>query len=283
MKSYHDGERWRHKLGASWLKTTDLCLERARMEHVGTMPLIESDAACVGTAMHHAVEHCIAAEGLPLEQMLELAQDEFTRLTKLDGTNGDPNARHKEGVFKWIKYTEQQARALVDAFTMMWFNEVWPTLSPGGESEWVFGDTPEDPQVVLVDDDERVIELSGAIDYVDGARLKDWKTSGSGPYKKWEYERWALQPTLYTYARNAVYGYERPEFEYVVMHAKGVQRFTVQRGPEHWDWLATKCEDIARQIELQLPSWIKSDNHALCSERWCPAWAQCKGATGIVF
>jgi hypothetical protein len=269
--------RWHHKFSQSWLKTTDICLERARREHAGTMPNEESDAACVGTAMHLGIESCIAAEGLPRGQVLEIAQDEFTRLMALDGTNGDPNARHPEGVFKWIKYNEKQAREMVATCTLNWYDLVWPTLNPRADVEWEF-------LLPLVDNSERFIEISGTADYLDFENfdVKDWKTSGRGEYVEWEYKRWAMQPTVYVWAVNQM-TLHRPDFEYVVMHKKGVHRFTVERPPE-WDaWLKTKVVDIALQIEREVPSWIKSDNHALCSPKWCPAFGDCKGASGITF
>lgn len=277
MKSYvmEDG-RWHHKFSQSWIKTTDICLERARMEHAKTMPNIESDAACIGTAMHLGVETCIASEGLPLHQVIEIAQDEFSRLMRLDGTNGDPEARHAEGVFKWIKYDEAKARHLINLFTGYWYDEVWISLHiDGARTEWDF-------KVPVVDDAERLIELTGTADYVRGAHIMDWKTSGGGPYKAWEHQRWNIQATAYTYALHQWVD-ARPTFELVVMHAKGVQRLPIQRGPEHWAWLQTKVTDLAHLIECEVPTWIKSDNHALCSEKWCPAWLTCKGATGITF
>ena len=246
------------------------------MEHVGTMPRIESDAACVGTAVHLGIETCLASEGLPVHQVHEIAQDEFTRLMALDGSNGDPEARHEEGVFNWVKYDEPKARALIDKFIGYWYMEVWPDLPlDGARLEWGF-------RVPVVDDAERLIELDGTADYVRGSHIMDWKTSGGGPYKAWEHERWNVQATAYTYALHQ-WDVRRPTFELVVMHAKGVQRLPIQRGPEHWAWLKVKVADLARLIEAEIPTWIKSDNHALCSSKWCPAWDVCKGATGITF
>jgi hypothetical protein len=126
---------------------------------------------------------------------------------------------------------------------------------------------------------------------VDGDKIKDWKSSSRGPYQPWEYKRWALQPTVYSWALAQADGYSscKPEFEYVVMFSptkrapEGVQRFSVERGPEHYEWLKTKCTDIAQLIEVGLDSWPKNDNHALCSEKWCPAWDNCKGKSGITF
>lgn len=275
MKSYVDDDgRWHHRLSQSWLKTADTCLERARMEHTGEMPRIESDAACVGTAMHLAAETCIQSGGLTLADCIEVAQDEFSRLMQLDGTNGDAEATYEEGVFKFVKYDEPKARKLVSLFTTYWWTDVYPTLNPDAVTEWKF-------VVPLVDDDERVIELSGTADYVDGDEIKDWKTSGGGEYKPWEYRRWGMQPTVYTYALSEGRGdlnAPRARFEFVVMHAKGVQRFEVKRGPADWAWLKVKATDMARMIELEIPTWPKNDNHALCSPLWCPAWSKCKGA-----
>jgi hypothetical protein len=282
MKSYvDDAGRWQHQFGASWLKTAQTCLERARREHTGEMDNIESDAACVGTAVHLGIEVCLESGGLTLADQLEVAQDEFSRLMLLDGTNGDPEARHKEGVFTWVKYDERQARNLIATHTANWYHEVLPDLDYSAHTEWTFGDEGS-PEVVLWGDDTRTIRLAGAVDYLDrNGAPKDWKTAGQA-YRKWEYDRWGMQPTVYSYAINYVHGRNLP-FEYVVMHPKGVQRFTVERDERHLKWLATQCVDLAIQIEHNIPSWPKSDNHALCSEKWCPAWRTCKGASGITF
>ena len=74
----------------------------------------------------------------------------------------------------------------------------------------------------------------------------------------------------------------RAQREPVEITRHGRREFVLMSA-EHYDWLRTKCTDIARLIEVGMESWPKNDNHALCSEKWCPAWANCKGKSGITF
>lgn len=273
MKSYkgEDG-RWHHRFRQSWLKTAlQTCLERSRREHAKTLPEWETDAACIGTAMHAAIEGTIAAGGLPLWQTLELWDEAWEALVAQEN-------------FRWIKYKPNKAREFGHACTLAWHELVLPTLSLDDcLTEWQFG-KPEDGQalVTIVDTDERVIDLSGTVDYVDSGTILDWKTSSRGPYVPWEQKRWAVQPTVYCFAHEQAFGVPA-EFEFVVMDGSDVQRLPIQRGPEHYQWLGQQCNDLAKLIEMELPVWPTNDAHALCSAKWCPAWDTCKGATGITF
>lgn len=279
MNSHVDAAtgKWVHRFGASWLKTFNLCPQRALLEHQGLAENVESDAACVGTAMHLAAEVCISSGGLTLPDTVEIAQDEFSRLMALDGTNGDPEARHAEGTFRFVKYDEAKCRVLVERFTTLWWQQVLPTANLDAITEWGF-------TVPLIEDDERLIELTGTCDYVDveAREVKDLKSSGGGPYVEWERRRNDVQASVYTYAFNHLYG-AAPTFEFVVMysptpkHPIGVQRFFVERDQRHWNWLKTQSVEIARLIECDLPSWPRVDSSVLCSPKWCNSWDQCRG------
>lgn len=276
-----DDGRWHHRFGASWLKTTDLCLERARLEGHHLMPRVESDAANVGTAVHAVIETnldlWVDGDALSWSDSIELFNHEFSTLML------DPD-------FQFIKYTERSARTFGERCTGAFYEHVLPTLPQQGRNETKF-------VLPFVEDDDRVIELSGAIDRIDEI-IRDWKTNGSRKYEEWEYKRWGLQPTVYTWAALALGLVDFPvvnagdvdgpidgpiPFEYVVMSASGVQRFTVYRGKPEWDFLKAKCVRIAKLIEAELDEWPLQDNHALCSPRWCPAWSACKGKDGLVF
>jgi hypothetical protein len=142
------------------------------------------------------------------------------------------------------------------------------------------------------EDQDRVIELSGAIDYVD-LIPRDWKTSGSGMgYEKWELQRWNIQATVYTWAAMMLglvdpvphsTGEHQFPFEFVVMGGKAVKRVTITRTEADWSWLQDKVIRLAKLIESGLDPWPVNDNHALCSPKWCPAWDDCKGSHGIEY
>lgn len=267
-----DDGRWHHRFGASWVKTADLCPERARLEHEEKYVDIESDAAQVGTCVHTAIETCLheqnEGEALDEATTVEIFHDAFTEAV------ADPR-------FAFIKWkTEKGPRAFGEHCVQLWHRKVLPTLPLTAKLETRF-------VLPFYEDDTRVIELSGAIDYCGGG-LKDWKTNGRDPYEEWEYKRWAIQPTFYTWAANELGlilptddGYipsiDGIPFEFVVLSRRGVQRFTVMRDMTHWAWLSDKLLAFAELIESGLDVWPKQDNHALCSPKWCPSWDECKG------
>lgn len=265
--------RYVHTFRQSWLKTADTCLQRARLEWAGEFERWETDAASMGTAIHAAIEASLTDlrdYGCPLtiEDAIEVAQATFSELMAL------PN-------FRWVQVTEPTARKDIAAAVRAWHERVLPDLEPL-HMELNFG------PLVLHEDDQRVIQLTGSIDYVDMALgLVDWKTANRR-YERWEYQRWAIQPTVYTWAASqlGIYGGEMPAdghpFTYFVFLKGGdrgdVQQLTVTRTPADWGWLKRKCFSLAILHEAGLPEWPRNDNHALCSERWCPAWSICKGA-----
>lgn len=265
MAQVDDG-RFHHCFGSSWIKTSDICLERARREMTGEMPDVQTDAASVGTAVHSAIETGLNArkDGYQFDrtELVELFQMEFSLLM------ADPT-------FAWIKYRERSARSFGAKCVTHFYNEVWHTIPDEVTLEQTF-------VLPFYEDDERAIELSGAIDLVLPTRIGDFKTSGRGPYEEWQYKRWAVQPTVYTWAFSelGLLGSAPPsvDFEYVVMHPHGVQRFTVTRNDSDWSFLEDKVLRLAKLIECGPSEWPLNDNHALCSEKWCPAHSTCKGS-----
>ena len=262
MNRLADG-RHHHTFRQSGLKTATICLERARMEWSGEMPNVESDAAAVGTAVHAALEADLTTyrdmgEHFEQETLVELFNLEFSELM------AGPD-------FQWIKYNEQQAREFGAKCVRHYYQELAPGLRPV-ECELNF-------TVPLWEDDERVIDLTGTIDLIDGRLgIADFKTSGGGKYQEWQYHRWAVQPTAYTYACHELGMRDiSHQFTYLVMSKDGVQQFTVERDPGWWRWLKDQAVRLARLAEADLERWPTNDTHALCSDKWCPAWSQCKG------
>jgi hypothetical protein len=290
MQQIDDG-RWHHRFSQSWLNTAHTCPERARLEHDKEMPDDETDAANVGTALHTVAEVAVEMlrdDGIVLDvnTAVELWDREFEQL-----------AAHPS--FRYVKYSEKKAREFGHHCTILWLEEILPQL------DVEHSQTEKRFIVPLVDDGERVIELSGSIDYVQSMiDAWDWKTSGRGDYVEWEKKRWAIQPTVYTYALAHERGwltecddcegaaseagccrrFERSlYFNYAVMSYDGAQVLPIERGPEHWSWLADQCTRLALLIEREMPAWPTNDAHALCSPKWCPAWDACKGSHGITF
>lgn len=274
-----DGRRL-HRLRQSSLKDIDICLERARRGMTGTMPKMESDAANIGTACHSGFE--MALDGLmedgtayPYLVAREAAQDELTTLMS-------------SPYWQWIKFSgEQDARWFVDTVLSEWYQKTLPGLKPL-RMEHTFG------PLTIYEDEFRVVQVKGTIDYLDERGIIDWKT-GSRKHEVWEHERWDIQASTYTWAAvqeglvmpddEGIVPFEFQVFwrsrKYTITH----QPYIVHRHQGDWDFLRDKCLGVAQLIEAAYPSegppvltrWPLVDTHALCSPKFCPAWDTCKG------
>jgi len=247
-----------HSFRQSWIKDAMTCPERARRNLAGTLPHRETDAAAVGTAVHAGIEAYLGTDkSMTYREVLTVCEDTFQEI------EAHPS-------FVWAKYSHRTAMGLIDTFLANWW-EIGDKFDPQA-LEYTFNK-------IIHEDDERIIRVTGTIDLIDkNLGLVDWKTSGRGPYEKWEYERWAIQPTVYTWAMLDDVTLDRPvPFTYNVIHKNGVQEFTVWRDEPDWLFLKERLVGYAHLIEANLDVWPKHDNHALCSAKWCPAWGTCKG------
>lgn len=275
-----DQGRTVHTFRQSTLGELDLCPERGRLTLTGNMPKVETDAAALGTGAHYGMECAIQAilDGeAPLgpNRIFELMVEEFDRISQLDG-------------FEWKKYKRPKVVKYLESIAWVFFEEIYCDLDPIGIEIPFNG-------LVIYEDDERVIKINGTIDLLDKKMgAADWKTAGDArKYKAgwggeaWKLERWEIQPTVYIQAL-LLLGYLDPDadqwpFTYLPfgLGSKGEVSFeplTVYRHQGDLDWLVEKCLSYAKQVEAEVEPWPKQDNHALCSEKWCPAWDQCKGA-----
>lgn len=259
-----DSSAWHHRLRQSWLKEADTCPERARRDHLGLDERRETDAANLGTGVHSAIETTLsegqAGNELDEDTAVEVFNRQFTEMMAAEN-------------FEFVKYTEKSARNFGETCVRNWHRQILPTL------EYQDAILEHTFQVPLVDDGQRVIELSGTIDYWEPDRsLRDWKTSGRGEYQPWEKKRWDIQSTIYCYSVCAIEEWWDPlTFEFIVMHPKGVQRLTVERTVDDFEWLKAKCVAYAKLIEAELDVWPMQDNQALCSPTWCDSWKNCRG------
>lgn len=251
----------------SSLKDIDLCMERARRQMGGLMPKTGNDTNELGTAVHAAIEMSLDlmmdGQGpLSLDGMNAVAQEVFYEASEVEG-------------FVWAKaksYTtvyERMGRCL-----RSWYTEVLPTLHPAA-TELAWG------PLVVYEDAERIIELTGCIDYIDAVEgPMDWKTTGRS-WEKWEHERWDIQPTVYTWALAMLgmsrWGSPAPFTFHVFNTDGGYDKIVVYRHAGDWAWLKERVLVVAKMIEAELPEWPLNDNHALCSPTWCPAFSTCKG------
>jgi hypothetical protein len=264
-----DDGRYEHTFRQSTLSELDLCMEKGRLQLHGQLQRVETDATAIGTAMHAAIEAALEErlyDGTTMNVNVghEIAQLTFTDLMALPE-------------FRWVQTDEAGARHIIRRIVGAWWEHVHPQCAPQ-EMEVGF------KGLIIHEDNQRVIRLNGTIDYVDERiGLVDWK-SANQEYKQWEKQRWAIQPTVYTWAAvqlGLVPDTLKVPFTFVVMNKKGrtpVDWINVDRHQGDWDWLARKTVSIATLLEAELPEWPRNDNHALCSPKWCPAWDSCKGA-----
>jgi hypothetical protein len=266
-------------LRQSDLKTLDMCPHRWVWERDNPDEKWETSPAAIGSAVHAGIEAYLTLPGMSRLECLDVIYMDFMYRTQLDN-------------FKWVKVmTAETALRHAERYFGHWwakYADHYDLNRPRPELvEYTFKNVP------LYEDDEYKITVNGTVDLIDDwvesddsgewecRKPIDWKTSSRGEYPVWEYARWAVQPTVYTYAlRHEFPGVVWSDFTYGVMHADGVQDFSVVRGPSDWAWLQQKALSYAKMIESGTAP--KQDNHALCSEKWCAAWAQCKGASAPV-
>lgn len=129
--------------------------------------------------------------------------------------------------------------------------------------------------------DEREIWLQGTMDFVHAGGVIDWKTSAQSYIKDgWKHQRYAVQPTFYSWAAGKLFDIEDPTFEYVVaVKRKQVQieRLLIERTAGDWEFLKDELGSVCSLIESGLQSFPLGATDWWCSKRWCPAWSQCRG------
>jgi hypothetical protein len=252
MDSYigPDG-RWIHKFRQSWLNTFAKCPEQARALRAGEISSDRTtDSMILGTAVHAAIEHVLLG-GDPDDHL-----DIIEHTLDVQTLNGG-----------WLRTKFDHPQILGNAAKAfrLWCDGIAEHVD-AIEVESTFSHT-------LHEDEHRTIVLSGTIDCLDKQGVVwDWKTAGRA-YEPWEYQRWAIQPTVYTLAfgadlfRYGVMVYERTETQIV----------DVWRTQGHHDWLRAQCVTIAGLIESDVPHWPLNDQGWWCAEQWCPKFDQCKG------
>lgn len=265
--------RLRHKYHQSAIGDSDVCLERFRLGLTGDMPEDDTDATAVGTSVHAGIELAVAAlcdwgDGVELADMQEVAQTAFYSISHL------PH-------FRYVQKQEAWCRSYIDRALAIWYDERYPSIDPIAYEKYV-------GPYVIHEDDKRIIELAGSVDHVDrNTGLEDWKTSGKA-YEKWEKSRWNIQATTYTWLwdqhlRATEDGYVTPEtmpFTFtILLKPSGYQQLTIERDAGDWKWLQRKALALALQVERGTDDyWVMNDQSALCSSKFCGAWAACKGS-----
>lgn len=246
----------------SWLNTFENCPEQARLEMVGKLPRVESDATAIGTAGHAAIEAVI--NGATLTEGEACALGTFHELTELYE-------------FKWVQIkTPETAERLLTRMYWTWANEVWPQLGTPYATEFPF-----QYSLQMSTPQNRELFIKGSMDFIDEmGDVFDWKFSNLRNYSQASVDR-KIQATAYMWALIDVPVWtEQSTFNYVVMDKQSQSHaiFTTRRGPSDYLWLAEKAYRAAVLIEAGLDQWPLSPvDNVLCSPKWCSAWDDCKG------
>ncbi len=261
----------------SGLDTYSLCPERARIKWFESdRPDPNSDATVTGTSLHVGVEANLLhrkAYGIALStaEMQDIAVAEYERieaeegLVYMKGTKNDAVAFLINGIKAWRDYVEPYVVVDAEMLIEHKFDMLLGYWIDKNGVEWE-------------------IRLEGKIDTIDRNRVWDWKTAGQ-PYKQWERQRWAIQPTVYCEAAVSEGLLTYPvKFSYGAVRKLKTKEYAeivdVQRTQKHVHWLWTQVQSLLDLWDKLGPdtTWPLVDSHALCSPKWCPFWDECKGA-----
>lgn len=283
--------------GTLWLHQSDIshylkCPEQFRQTN-GLMPgglwvkpeggKVETDAATVGTVLHAVIEQDLKEPFGKLAAATKYGMLWFRDL--IDQYLTDEVEYRTESFGADPQKALDQIKFLIENWFRSDERQYWLHRDQSGYiPEWEF-DIPfitiSNPKTI------REVRLAGQADIMDmeANRVLDWK-SASRPYQRWEYQRWGVQPTVYTFA-GVESGLIVPDadgfaqFDYRVFvrgKDKDCQEVTVYRGNGQWGWLTMLVNNIVNMIESDAETWPLSDDHALCGPKWCPVWSTCKGA-----
>jgi hypothetical protein len=257
-----DDGRWEHKFSQSWLNELMRCPELAHAYLRRDLFSPDTDSTVIGKSMHSGIE-CILRP--------KLAGEDWTEAEAHDVVEYEVDRLLLNPDVTFPKYRPatvyERAHAMLDLF----IDEVEPHVQPE-RIEWHFDE-------VLHEDSERVIRLKGYLDCADTDHVVwDWK-QGERDYEVWEKQRFAVQPTAYTFGLSRDLALpERRHFRYaVLLHRGEVQYVDVWRTERHVDWLRQQSIAAARLIEADVKTWPLNDQGWHCSPKWCPIFSECKG------
>lgn len=248
----------------SWVNTWLMCGERGRrdmLDHDGG----DNEFSCLGTAFHAGVEAALTGDAQTPMDVANVALEKLVELEPLFEYNELNHAECAQHLLNWSR----QLRHTVE------FKELY--ADDRRQIEFPFAIHVATHPVLGVEQ-----WWEGTIDAVslNQSYVVDWKTS-SRQYQRWERQRWAVQPTFYGEAVRRLLGFDSViDFRYLVFERSKRTQFAqsvqVWRGPEHTRWVASM---LWKPFEDRFAAdWPLNDQHALCSEKWCPYWAECKGA-----
>lgn len=271
--------RWLHRISQSNLESYRRCPESFRQVYFGEVDDDGyTDSTALGTACHAALEYSdLERMGGTLVSAAEMTDVAFHELNQI-------------GEWRPIKFTVGEVHSLAAKMVTAYVAELRDTYRPL-RVEWGF-DYP------FYSDDKRDIRLVGTADVITTEyRVRDHKTSAR-PYKRWERQRAAIQPTVYAWAlaqqvaqaqtlTNILPVRMNPAmFTYSIMlHDGTTQQVEITRTQANVEFLKSQAIQLAKQIETDPAGpWMMQDDGWYCSSRWCPAFraGHCKGSIGLL-
>lgn len=260
--------RWTHNFSQSFIGGFQHCPESARADYFQETPKDDyTDSTALGTAGHAAFEYALhekrAGRKVDVDDAIDIAFNELADC----------------GEWKYTKLSLNQINAAIPRMVGGFLLDVLPLVEPAVIEQRF--------NVKLYEGKHRTVNLVGTMDCVAQDYTPwDWKTSAR-THDVWEKQRWAVQPTAYCYAveqmnnEHATVGeMSDQEFVYgVMLHNGSTQVYRVSRGNGHIVWLKKVASQIAWMIEHEVNPWPLNDGGWWCSDKWCPLFAECKGAS----
>jgi len=230
-----------------------------------------NDSAVMGTAVHAGIEAVLNGNIAPSDahhvsvaKLNHIKESEHVKVTNTDPETWEP---------------------LVRSMTNAWVSGVFPNVPSGGKPEHKF----EYFSNVMVDD--YAIWFEGTMDYFHPTGVWDWKTAAR-KYSLLEKQTQSIQASIYCgYALQSgeseidVDGNMAFNFGVMIRTMKGDSQIVrIKRNNAHTMWVVEQATTLVRSALAMRNaegefnrSWLKNDQHFLCSERWCPWWSVCKG------
>ena len=263
---------WEHAFSQSFIAGLQTCPEQARAQWAGEIPRDYTDSTALGESMHEGIAYALdeKLQGLhpSVSDMVDVAYHHLDSLT-----------------WKYTKYSRKQMYKALPKMLTAFVCDILPDVEP------MFVEHPF--KELLYAGKHRTVYVCGTMDCLDvHGEPWDWK-SASTFHEVWEHQRWAVQPTVYTYAADSYIkneaiktgypeyheGMEPSLFHYGVILLDGkTQVYDVIRDESHVAWLREQCSQIAWLIEHDVKPWVLNDGGWWCSEKWCGKWSSCKGA-----
>lgn len=266
-----DEESKRVYVRQSWLGDAMLCQERGRRMIVSPEFRTTNDSAVMGTAVHAGIEAVLSgkidardAHHVSVAKLNHIKETENVKVT-----NTDPSS--------W--------EDLVRSMTTAWVDGVLPEVPLGGKVEHRF----EYDSGASVNG--YALWFEGTMDYCHETGLWDWKTAAR-KYSLLEKQTQSIQASIYAgYAMSTgevsqdVDGNTAFNFGVMIRNLKGDSQIVrINRNSSHVMWVTEQATTLVRSALAMRDSdggfthsWLKNDQHFLCSDRWCPWWSVCKG------